>query len=626
MYVIEVIPLRRGMHTASLSYFSKEAYPNGTLLSIPVRKKLAQGVVIESRSVSLAKAALRGAPVLLRKLPPQKETARHPATHLRTADELSRYYATSPGAVLFALLPNEIKNGNVPTGAEKETQRPVREHVHEVLQAPSDARMLAFAGIVRTSFAEGHSILFVVPTVADGEFLFASLRAGIPRRAYLLHSGLGARTLAAAYRTLKESAVPVLVIATPHHAFLARSDIGTVVIERSRAFSYRGRSRPYIDFRHALLVHARHVGARLITADTLIRTEDELLVREERAAAFEDQHPKRLALPGVLKSIPMKEKKDGKDFVLFSETLLETIEKTRKARGRSFLFCARRGMAPLVACVDCGTILRCPESGSPLALHRVMRGGVEERWLICRVSGYRRRADDTCTVCGSWRLRSSGIGVQQAYDELVSRFGSEDIFLFDYQTASTHKKAAAIRDAFYARKKTILLGTALALPYLHEPVDTSAIVSMDALRAIPSWRQQEETLGTLLALREKTLGYVFAQTRSGDTDFLRFAAEAATSAFYTEELASRERFHYPPYSAFIHLTWKKDKDNALGKEIATALASFDILIYGAPTMGDGLAYGLVRVDRTRWPDDALVDILRSFPPHVRIIINPDRIL
>lgn len=635
MYVIEVIPLRRGTPFERLSYFSATPYKRGTLLSIPVRKKLSQGVVLSSQEVSLVKAALRGAPFLLRKLPAQSETQLLPSAFLQTADELAEYYAAEPGAALFALLPSEIKNGHVPIVLTDEKGLPraegAREHVHEVFQAPTETRIHAYQRIIRTSFAEGASVTLVVPTVEDGEFLFSLLETSIPQRIFFLHSGLGVRKLRGAYTAITENTSPILIIATPHHAFLTRDDVGTVILERSRSLAYRGHSRPYIDFRHALAVHARHNGQRLVTADTLIRTEEEFLLREHRVLPFEDNHPERITLPGALKTIQMKDKttdhRAGQTvFTLFSPILLAEIEKTRALRERTFLFCARRGLAPIVACADCGMILRCQKSGSPLSLHRVIKNGIEERWLVSSVSGFRRKADDLCPACGSWRLRSIGIGVQHIYDELVRHFTDKDIFLFDHQSASTHKKATKIRDAFYAKKSTVLLGTALALPYLHEPVDMSAIVNMDALRAIPSWRQQEEAFGILLALREKTNGHVFVQTRADDDDVIRYARDGATGAYYTDELAARATLEYPPYSTFIHLTWKKNPRDTLTKEIAARFKSFNITVYGPPTTEDRIGYGLIRIPSTEWPQDTLVDALRSLPPSVRIVINPDRII
>lgn len=618
--------MRRGMTRATLSYFSKEPYARGTIVQIPIRKTDTQGVVARCEAVSATKAALRSATFSLRKLPTQTEPPTLPDAFLHTVDILSEYYAAQPGAVLFSLLPTEVRDGTIPFAPALAARTAGAEHRCEVLQAPYDARIHTYQSIIRESFAAAHSVVLVAPTIIECETLFNTLRSGIEAHTVLLHGGLGVRALRRAHAQCATHDHALLIVATPQQAVLHRADVGTVILERSRAQAYRNHTRPHLDFRHVFSVYARVQGERLVTADTLVRAEEVQFVEEDRAVPAEDL-PKRLALPGTLKCIPMRDTPDGTTpFTLFSPTLLETIEKTRRARGHTFLFSARRGLAPVVACVDCGAILRCPESGSPLALHRTIRNGTEERWLISSVSGFKRRADDLCAHCGSWRLRERGIGIQQVYDELITHVPAEEVFLFDHQSAATHKKGLAIRDQFYATKRGVMLGTALALPYLTDPVELSAVVNMDALRAIPSWRQQEESLGILLALREHTLGYVLVQTRAEDDGLIAHAQKGTVGAFYAEELIARRDFKYPPFYTFVHLTWKKDASDTLGTLIAERLAPYHITCYAAPGAEEQMGYGLIRLPTQEWPDTTLVEILRALPPAVRIVINPDRIV
>lgn len=629
MYVVEVIPFRRGVHRRAFSYFSKEPVVRGTVVTIPVRSATLQGVVTECTEVSATKAALRGAAFSLRRLPQQDDIARLPQHLLQTADALSEHYAAQPGAVLFALLPKEVRDGRISCNTPDKAHAAVahsHEDAYEVLQAPAESRMHSYQSIIRESFARKRSVVMSVPTIEEASTLHAKLSSGIAEYVVVLHGGLGIRALRSAYQRIREEAHALLIIATPHYALYTRHDVGTIIIERSRATSYRLHTRPYLDFRHALATHARITGSRCISADTLPRSEDEYLVRMQQALPHEE-HPKRIALPGTLKTIRMPTRAESDaPFTLFSDLTLSAIERTRAAGGRTFLFSARRGLAPVVACADCGTLIRCPRSGSPLSLHRTVRDGIEERWLISSVSGFRRRADDTCAVCGSWRLREHGIGIQHVYDELASHVPHTDIILLDRQSASTHRKAQTLRDAFYARRSAILLGTALALPYLNQEVDLSVVVSMESLRALPSWRGHEEALSTLLTLREKTLGYVFAQTRADDDELITHAQKGTTAAFYTEELTARERYGYPPYRVFIHLAWRPSGRDQLDELIAEQFAPYEVAIYAAPDAEDALHYALVRIPAHAWPDDTLIDIVRSLPPSVRVMIDPDRIL
>ncbi len=633
MYVIEVIPLRKDTRLGQLSYFSKEPYERGAILTIAVRGKRSQGVVTHCESVSLAKAALRSAGFFLRRLPPQKNARFLPETLRTTVAELAEYYATKPGAVLFALLPKEVREGRVsapeveaPAGRAEGSARGGA-FSYEILETPREERIREYRRIVRTTLAEGKSIVLTVPARADGEFWYAQFSPDFPERVIFLHSGLGARALRSAYARINENRKLLLTIATPRHAFCMQNNVGTLLIERSRSSAYRSRSRPYLDFRHALAVHAEKNGWRCISADTLLRSEDVARAEASDTSRARRKAARAGAVHNAIETIPMKDKTGGAEpFTLFSPTLLDTLKHTRSRGHRSFLFCARQGLAGIVACLDCGTVLRCPRSGSPLSLHRAQREGSEERRLLCRVCGFRRTADDLCPLCGGWRLREWGIGVERVYNELIRYFGRDGIFLFDRERAKTHQKASALIDKFFNTDGAMLLGTPLALSYLREPIHTSAVVSMDSLLATPSWRVQEEALGTLLSLCEHTEGRVLVQMRGEETDVLHTAADGDLASFHSEELRTRERFNYPPYTVFIHLSWRGTGADTQSADITARFKSFGIELYSAPDAEDILRYGLIRIQSTMWPQDALVDALRSLPPSVRISVNPDRII
>jgi hypothetical protein len=74
MFVIEVIPLKRGIGIESLSYYSALSYTEGTIISIPIRNQETMAVVIGFKEVSAAKTALKTATFSLRKLQAQPDS------------------------------------------------------------------------------------------------------------------------------------------------------------------------------------------------------------------------------------------------------------------------------------------------------------------------------------------------------------------------------------------------------------------------------------------------------------------------------------------------------------------------------------------------------------------------
>lgn len=629
MFVIEVIPLKRGVQIDTLSYYSSAIYERGTILKVPVRNQEILGVVVDTKEVSTTKTAIKAATFSLKKLPLQENVQKLSPAYIKTAEELALYYATSVGAVLYNLLPPDIRSGDIPL---PHTHHIAGTHpfVPEVLTASTKERHLSYRSLVRETFAHSGSVLCVVPSSAEAEELYEYLSNGITDRTIMLTSTMTKKQLREAYALLDDFSKPKLIITTPSHAVLERHDITLLIIERARSPYYKELVRPYLDYRDVLTVHAKYAGRRTIFADLLPRSEEEYKRRNEIYQTH-GEHPKRLEFGAKLHLLNTNEKTDGATpFKLFSPKVVETIKDVLKKRGHIFLFAARRGLAPVVACLDCGFIFRSPESGAPYSLLRTKKNGVEERWFVCSVSGHRERAHEVCTACGSWRLRERGIGIQYVYDELGKLLPKTPIMLFDHTTASTHKKALFLKEKFYGTKGAIMIGTSMAVPYLTNPIDISVIVNVDALYATPTWRLQEENFALMLRLREISKDALYVQTRTKDDTLIEHAKHANIEQFYTEEIELRKTFNYPPFTTFIHLTWQGPADAVQKTEalVSATLKDYKVSVYNAiqSPKDTVMQFGLIRMSSKDWPDKRLSLLLRSLPPTIRIVINPDRIV
>lgn len=629
MFVISVSPLKRGITIDTLSYFSSTAYPIGTILTIPVRNASIFGLVTKSEAVSTAKTALRAATFSLKKLPPQIDAPIIGDAYIKTAQTLSAYYATPLGTILYNLLPPEIRSGDIPLPHTHHLTETAM-HTPQILHASKNDRYLSYRSLVRETFAHSGSVLIVVPSSIEASEIEMELGTGITDRIITLTSTMTTSELKKAYRKLDDFSKTKLIIATTSHAIIERHDITLVIMEHARSTYYKEFNRPYLDYRDVLRIHAQHAGRKIIFADILPRTEEEKLRRDESYYTY-GETPKRMELSGKLEIINMvKDITDTTNFSLISPEVIARIKNTRKKKENVFLFAARRGLAPLVSCMDCTYIFRSSESGAPYSLIRTVRNGVEERWFVCSVSGEKIRAAETCPACGSWRLRERGIGIQQVYDELHKLFPDVPIILFDHLSARTYKKALFLRDTFYTTRGAILLGTHMAIPYLTKPVSLSVVVNMDALLATPTWRIEEENLALLLTLRERTRDTVLIQTRTPESGVLTHAKAGSVEQFYTEELELRKAFNYPPYATFIHFTWQgaPEQVKKIEEEISHSFTSFGITTYPNPTAPSTapIFYALIRVPSTEWPHPAIITRIKNIHPSVRVVINPDRIV
>jgi primosomal protein N' (replication factor Y) len=241
------------------------------------------------------------------------------------------------------------------------------------------------------------------------------------------------------------------------------------------------------------------------------------------------------------------------------------------------------------------------------------------------------RAADVCEFCGSWRLRERGIGIQQVYDEWQEKVPETEVLILDHTTASTTTKAQRVIDEFYAKKSCVLIGTQIALPYLYRGVDISAVISLDAARATPTWRADESLFRLLLRLRECTAKEVIVQTRTEPDALVQYAAKGAIERFYDDEISLREQLKYPPFSTFVLLTWSGTVEAVTKAEesIKTILATPLAQYYANPhsTTTHSHRHALIRIDaKDKSGYETLIQRIRHVPPYVKVEINPERIV
>ena len=631
MFVIQVIPLIRATKIDTLSYYSSVEYPLGTFLNIPIRNKDPPAIVMEVKPVTESKSALKNASFTLKKLPEQKPLSVVPNNVRLTAERLAEIYPTSVGALLYQLLPPGVRSGDyqyplVSSLIHNEDPAP------QVLTAASKERFVAYRSHIRSILARRGSVTFVVPTYAHLEQARKNLSQGIEDRVVIFSPIDHKEEQRKAYSAYEDTSLAKLIITTPTHAYLDRVDLLSIIIDRSASDAYRSNLRPYLDHRTALMTFAKTTGRSIILGDILPRTEDEYKRRQEFFNTYESE-TKRIAFTSPLTIIEQKDKSTPEaPFSLFSKELQTRVDNVLAGKGRVFLYGARRGIAPVVTCIDCGYIFRCPESHTPYSLIKtISKTGNEERWFISGTSGKKLRASDTCPDCGSWRLRSRGIGIQQVYDEAQEKFPRSKIFLLDHLAGSTRKRAEKIISDFYECRSAILVATQMALPYLSESgINLSAIVSLDAARSNPTWRADENIFRLLLELREMSSQEVIVQTRTEPDSVLDCAKHGSIEVFYDEEIKLREVLNYPPFFTFILLTWTGDKVTVTETEtvIKTITQGFEGNFYNNPnsTKAKILRHALFRVNTQSKDKPSLMAKLKHLPPYIKIEIDPGRIV
>lgn len=637
MYVVEVIPITRGVFKDTLTFFSKNKLDAGVVVDAPLRGKKIPALVVGSYDARESKAHLREIDFALKKLSPRASRRLFHSRTLSALRAIALYHATPLSSVLAHFTPRAIVD-SVERIADAKEEDERKDTAPDILafQADYEERVRMYRAIARESFARGESVMIITPTIMEAETLHQKLFRGIEEQVVLLTSNTAKKASVVAWNKIVEDPEPLLIITTGSFLMIPRPSLSTYIVEHENARWYTRPERPHIDIRMSAELLAKKQGSRLIIADFPLRIETRARLE---AGAIEEFNRLQVSAQHTtqVRVVDMRTKKDPTDvrdltrrtkkFSVFSETTLHSIEEELARGGRVMLYAQRKGLAPLTVCNDCGTPVVDPESGTPMTLHKTEAGNV----FVSFYSGRVVSANTSCMKCGSWNLVSLGVGVERVIEEASKRFPDTPLFAITADATGTHAKAKKVSTQFYSSGRAILVGGDRALPYMSEPVELSVVVSIDSLLSISAWRAHEYALHTLFYLRDRTERTMIVQTRQEEHEVMRALASGNPTDFIRAEFRDRKKFGYPPFATFIGLSWSGTEKSIARTTtvIREQLAGFE-LVGPLPARYVGKnryhAHAVIRLPQGGWPNDTLLERLKNLPPDVAFSIDPDEIV
>lgn len=633
MHILTVIPISRGIPKDSLTYFTKSDVSVGSIVSIPLRKKTIYGLVTGNRPATEIKSELKSLTYSIKKIDSIESVSFLSDEFIKACGKIADYNAGSIGSVLSALIPTTILENSSELSVEKNTRVNDAFYETRLLQSDDEERYATYKALVREEFAKSRSIFFCLPTTEDLFNAKISLEKGIEKYTYSIHSGLSKKELISTWKKITEEKHPVLIIATGSFLSLPRGDLGTIILEKESARSYKMQTRPYIDIRDVAEALAKELGIRLVLGDTLLRLET---LWEEKKGKYAELLPLkfRSLTTASCELVSMREPADmkKKEFSIFSDILKQLLKNTIENNENTFLFCGRKGLFPMTVCSDCGTVVVCKNCGAPTVLYgKRNTEGKGKNLFVCNHCGERDDAQKLCTTCGGWRLNPLGIGTERVAEEISILFPQAKIFMMDKDHIATHKQAVKVRDLFFETPGSIMIGTEMALTYLNRKIENTAVVSIDSYFSIPDFQINEKIFHILLQMRALSEKKCIIQTRQEKTEIFDHALRGNLMDFYRNEIEDRKSIGYPPFSTYIKVTIegekttiKKEMDEIVGFLKPFELQTFDAFNPGSQSKHS--VHGLISLPKGAWPDEALLAKLRIIQPHCAVRIDPATLL
>ena len=261
------------------------------------------------------------------------------------------------------------------------------------------------------------------------------------------------------------------------------------------------------------------------------------------------QRANTASLPKISVIDMRKEFDKAKGFTNFSDVLLNGIEKRHKAGEQTILFLNRRGYHTVLLCQECHQSIKCSHCDVPMTFH------LGENCLSCHLCGEQLSPPPKeCPYCHAQKpLKFKGVGTEHIERALHAIFPDIRTLRIDADT-TRHKGShqRLLRD-FGTGKADVLIGTQMIAKGLHFPeVTLVGILNSDAGLNIPDFRASETVFQLITQVagrsgRGAVSGEVIIQTSLPDNATIQYAAKQDYLGFYSEEIAVREAFGYPPF-------------------------------------------------------------------------------
>ena len=462
---------------------------------------------------------------------------------------------------------------------------------------------------------EGKQVLYLLPEIALTIHLINRLKKHFGKNLSVYHSKYNTNERVEVWNNvLNNCSKAQLVVGVRSSVYLPFKDLGLVVIDEEHDSSYR-------QFDPAPRLQARDSAimlANLFKAKTLLGT---------ATPSIESMHnvkvgkygfvylSKRYAnfLPPTIELIDIKDKQHRKRMNgHFSDILIEEMTNTLSQGKQVLLFQNRRGYAPIVQCMHCGTVPQCPHCDVSLTFHH------SSNQLRCHYCGYAIPMPKTCIACGSVDLKTKGFGTEQISKELEILFPQVAIDRMDQDTTNGKYGYEKILAKFEQQETQILVGTQMISKGLDfENIGLVGVMNADALIHSPDYRAYERSFQLLLQVsgragRSAQRGKVLIQTYNPQHPVIQQVLQNDFKGMYQNQIGERQSFSYPPFVQMIKITLKHtnfNRTNEGAEWFANALKEAFASKKGIEILGP--EFPLISRIRNEYMKDVLVKVKPS---------------
>lgn len=424
----------------------------------------------------------------------------------------------------------------------------------------SSGKTEVYIHLIEEVLQQGKQVLYLVPEIALTTQLTDRLQAVFGDRLVVYHSKFSNAERVEIYNEVKGDRLKVkgrVILGARSAIFLPFSDLGLIIVDEEHEPSYKQQDpAPRYHARSAAIMMAYWYGAKALlgTATPSIESYYNALSGKYGLVEMKERF-QGLQLPQI-SMIDLQRQYHRKEmYGHFADPLVDRIREELAKGKQVILFQNRRGYAPVLQCTQCGEAPKCPNCDVSMTYHKA------NRTLVCHCCGHSISAPSHCPKCKT-EYRTQGFGTERLEEEIQGLFPEARVLRMDLD--STRKKDAyqTIIDRFAKHEVDILIGTQMVTKGLHfNDVSLVAVLQADSLLNQPDFRSYEHAFQMLeqvsgRAGRTGSQGEVMIQTFDPKNSLYQHLIAHDYQGLYSEQIAERKAFGFPPYHRMIMLTLK----------------------------------------------------------------------
>ncbi len=366
------------------------------------------------------------------------------------------------------------------------------------------------------------------------------------------HSQVSPRLRARTWAAVAANEVSV-VVGARSALFLPYADLGLIVVDEEHDPAYKQEDGAHYHARDMAVVRGSVAKIPVVLASATPSVESEVNARRGR---YKRIHlPERFGgahLP-TIEAIDMRREGPPRGRFI-APRLAEAVKHALESKEQALLFLNRRGYAPLTLCRACGFRLQCPNCDAWLVDHRF------KRRLVCHHCGFAMPPPVECPQCHATEsFAPIGPGVERLEHEAAELFPGARILVLSSDLVESMERLRRELDDVAEGRFDIVIGTQLVAKGHHFPkLNLVGIVDADLGLGNGDPRAAERTFQLLhqvvgRAGREEGRGIGFLQTHQPEHPVMKALILGDREAFYSSEIALREKAGYPPFGRLASL-------------------------------------------------------------------------